>query len=409
MSTAQSSTIYVKQRKINQRKWDRRLGIIAIVTIIIAWFIGGLLGEADLEPSLQEAMPEAASFDRVTDTIYAASDSAEVQLGYVGIGTDDGYGGPLTIAVAVDMEGMVLNTTIVDQSETPSFLNRVLDSGLVESLTGSTYADPLTLDEDVDAVSGATITSRAIVDSVRQSVHEIAGDQLGYAIPPPEQPAIEIGPKELILVALFAIGYVAHQRKFKYTSQLRWAAMLIGLVTLGFIYNSSFTITYVNQLLLGFWPDWHTQLYWYILLGGILFVFTVDNKNPYCQWFCPFGAAQECMAVIGGAKVRTPHHYRWRLKWLQRGLAWLAIVLAVVLRNPGVTSFEIFGTLFTFVGSPTQFALLGLIMMGALYWKRPWCNYICPIDPITDFMRMIRTWVAEIWQTLRKKNPASAS
>ncbi|HDD62487.1 MAG: hypothetical protein DRI65_05905 [Chloroflexota bacterium] len=52
--------------------------------------------------------------------------------------------------------------------------------------------------------------------------------------------------------------------------------------------------------------QWQTNLYWYILVLGIIFVFSLDNKNPYCEWFCPFGAAQECMGSIGWAKVRSP-------------------------------------------------------------------------------------------------------
>ncbi|MCG8353699.1 MAG: FMN-binding protein [Chloroflexales bacterium] len=411
MHTASAPPIGGKRQAITHRRWERRLGVIAIITIIIAWFMGGMRGDADREPYLHAVMPETAAFERLTDTIYAAKESSApdaTRLGYVGFGTADGYGGPLTVAVAVDLDGTVQGTTIVAQRETPSFIARVLASDLRESLTGRSYTDPITLGADVDAVSGATMSSRAIVDAVRQSVLDIAETQLGYPVPPPAQPAIVIGPQELILVALFALGYVAHQRRFKLANHLRWATLLLGLATLGFMYNSSLTITYVNQILLGFWPDWQTNLYWYILVGGTIAVFAVVNKNPYCQWFCPFGAAQECLAAIGGAKVRTPRRYRWGLKWLQRGLAWLAIVLALLLRNPGVTSFELFGTLFTFVGSPVQFALLGMILIGALYWKRPWCSYLCPIDPIMEFLRMVRTWGIELWHNRHAKKPAAA-
>ena len=58
------------------------------------------------------------------------------------------------------------------------------------------------------------------------------------------------------------------------------------------------TISRVSSFLLGFWPQWQTNLYWYLLIGGVLFIATADNKNAYCAWFCPFGAAQECMAAI---------------------------------------------------------------------------------------------------------------
>ena len=43
------------------------------------------------------------------------------------------------------------------------------------------------------------------------------------------------------------------------------------------------------------------------------------------------------------------------LLWLQRGLTIAAISLALMYRNPGMTSFEIFGTMFRLEGSSFQF------------------------------------------------------
>ena len=106
-----------------------------------------------------------------------------------------------------------------------------------------------------------------------------------------------------------------------------------------------------------------------------MFVFTVDNKNPYCEWFCPFGAAQECMGVVGGAKSTQSQEYRNVFKWSQRGLTWLAIILALLFRNPGLTSYEIFGTLFDLNGSAILFALSGIVLLAALFIKRPWCSF----------------------------------
>jgi polyferredoxin len=181
------------------------------------------------------------------------------------------------------------------------------------------------------------------------------------------------------------------------------------LVALGFIYNLPLTLSSINKFLLGFWPPWQTNLYWYLLIGGILFVFAADNKNPYCQWFCPFGAAQECVGVVGKARSYSSSRYRGLFAWLLRGLVWFAILLALLFRNPGLTSYEIFGTLFSLMGSSLQFILLGLVLVASLFVKRPWCAYLCPITPIDEFIRMVREWSLEQWRTLRgneKRSPA---
>jgi len=396
-----------KRKPNNSKMWDRWLGIGAVVTIVIAWFIGFAQANTDIEPFLYKAMPEATRIENINSATYAAysNNSPEQLIGYITIGEANGYGGPMKVAVGIDPDGNLLGLAVMEQRETPSWFKRVTDSDFIQQLFGKSYTEPFELGNDVDGVTGATYTSRAIAEAVRRGSREIASSQLGLPVPAQTSPPIQFGIPEIVLIALFAVGYVGHKRGFKYTKQVRWASMLIGMVVLGFIYTAPLTIAYINKFLLGFWPDWHTHLYWYLLIGGILFVFTVDNKNPYCSWFCPFGAAQECMGLIGGAKTRTPKQYRSLFKWLQRGLAWLAIVVALIFRNPGLTSYEVFGTLFDLQGNVIQFALLGLVLLAALFIKRPWCSYLCPLNPIEEFIRMIRGWIKELWLKV-KTEPA---
>jgi NosR/NirI family nitrous oxide reductase transcriptional regulator len=384
----------------NTVKTERLLAIIAIFTIILAWIIGYWRAGGDVRPYLHEAFPQAGYFQPVGNGYYQAweSQSRETLLGYVTVGSANGYGGPMQVAVAVDLEGQVLGLSVVRQKETPAWMQRVLKSDLFDSLIGKSYADAFELGDDVDGVSGATYTSRAIVEVVQEGSREIVGSQLGLPVPVQDKPRIILGIPEITLILLFAAGYIGHQQHFKYKKQIRWVSMLVGLIVLGFVYNNPLTIAFINKLLMGYFPDWHTSLYWYLLLGGILFVYTVDNKNPYCEWFCPFGAAQECMGAIGGAKVRTLAEYRTTLVWIQRGLAWLAIVVALLFRNPGISSYEVFGTLFSLIGSGFQFILLGIILVAALFLKRPWCSYLCPLRPVTDLIRLVRKWVIETWQ-----------
>jgi hypothetical protein len=314
------------------------------------------------------------------------------------------------VAVGVDLQGNVQGIVVLTQRETPVWFRKVADSGLISSLLGKNYQDPFRLSQDVDGITGATVTSRAIVESVRRGARAVAGDQLGLALPAQASSKINFGPPEIAVLGLFALGYFGHQAKFKYMKQLRWAAMLIGLVALGFIYNLPLSLSNINTFLLGFWPPWQTNLYWYLLMGGILFVFAADNKNPYCQWFCPFGAAQECVGIVGKARSYSSRRYRGLFAWLLRGLVWFAILLALLFRNPGLTSYEIFGTLFSLMGSSLQFILLGMVLVASLFVKRPWCAYLCPITPIDAFIRMVREWSLQQWRTLRrneKRSPAT--
>lgn len=400
------SRVYTGNKMSTKKKTslvlERALGMIAILTCIGAWLIGYKFENAEIEPYLHEALPVADYFENLSSNTFAGYSNADSQelIGYIGIGEANGYGGPLKVAVAIDLNGNVTGMSIVQHKETPSWYGKVIGSGLVESLFGKSYQDAFLLGEDIDGVTGATYTSRAIAEAVLEGSHLIATNQLGLSVPLKRPPKIAFGIPEITLISLFGLGYIGHQRNFKYKKTVRWIGMLAGMVVLGFIYNAPLTLSRINQFLLGFWPEWQSNLYWYLLLGGIIFVFTVDNKNPYCYWFCPFGSAQECMGAIGGAKLYSPGRYRQFFAWLRRGVVWVAILVALLFRSPGLTSYEIFGTLFSLLGSNAQFALLGIVLIASLFIKRPWCTYLCPLDPVVDFIQMVRKWILEIWQAI---------
>ncbi|KAA3656787.1 MAG: FMN-binding protein [Chloroflexi bacterium] len=407
---SEKKPIKLKMNKRDRTKrWERWLAIAAIVSIVVAWFAGASLKASDIMPAIKAAMPEADRLEKLDGDTFAAyaQNSPETLIGYVTLGEAVGYGGPIVVAVGVDLEGNVVETAVSDHVETPSFFKRVMDADFTEQLLGKTYHDAFQLDEDIDGITGATYTSRALAVATLAGSQKVARDQLNLEVASPPAPTIFFGIPEISVLALYAVGYFAHQRKFKYKKQARWVMLITGMVVLGFWFNLPLTISKINTFLLGYWPQWQTNLYWYFLLGGIFFVLTVDNKNAYCAWFCPFGAAQECMGAIGGAKISGPRKYRRFFVWLQRGLAWAAIMIALLFRNPGLSSFEVFGTLFSFTGSIIMFGLLGIILVMSLFVKRPWCNFLCPLDPVYDIIRLVRGWVMDSVKKVRKGTATS--
>jgi len=387
---------------------DRFFALGALILIAVVWVVSAMRTQADLMPVVGQTVPEADHIDKQDSDLYTAwADAGESEfIARIAIGSADGYGGPLRAAVAVNQSGRVVGVAIADDKETSAWMERVLGSDLLSSLTGKRYDDEFILGSDVDGVTGATYTARALASATAAGSRK-AAVTFDLPIKEPDPPRIVFGVPEIVLILLFAIGFVGHQSRFPYTKQARWVSMITGLVVLGFLYNSPITLAYITKLVLGYWPQWQTNLYWYFLIGGILFVFTVDNKNPYCQWCCPFGAAQDCMGAIGGAKSRTPIRFRRLLIWMQRLLTLTAILLGVWFRNPGVASYELFGTLFELLGSSVQFAALGLVLVAALFIKRPWCNYLCPIRPVTDLIRLTRQTVKERWQKATLRTPAA--
>jgi len=383
-------------RQVRIRR-ERILMVAAVVVLLAAaWIVGYLSNDTEVAAYVGRVLPGAKEVSH-EDGLFIGRDAAGTLIGYAAVGQGQGYGGPIEVLVGVDPAGQILGTTILEQRESPGFFRLVTGQELPEQFVNRQIDDPLRLNVDVDAVSGATVSAEGVALAVREAVRQIAVKGLDRRLPPEPTP-IEFGWPEVTLIGLFVVGYVGHRwRNRTWKPRVRWGALLVGLVVLGFVYTAPLTIAMVTALLSGYWPDWRSHLYWYLLMGGILFVTTVHRKNPYCYWFCPFGAFQECLAKVSGAKLYRPRRWRQLLLWAQRGLAVSAIALGLALRRPGVASFEPFGTLFDLRGTPYEWALLTLVVVASLLMYRPFCNFLCPLDPLIDFIGAGRRWLVETW------------
>lgn len=376
--------------------------LFSVVLAVAAWLVGYFTSGTEAAPFVPEVLPGTVRVETRGDLFlgYGADDSL---IGYAATGQSQGYGGPVEMLVGLAPNGEIVGVKIIAQRETPGFFKLILEKDFFEQYPGKNYLDPLQLNQDLDAVSGATISAEGIAASARQAIRLVAQQGMNTAIPPEKRP-IQFGIPEITLIGLYAAGYFGHKhRSSLWKRRIRWGTLLVGMIVLGFIYTAPLTIAQIIALLSGYWPDWHNNLYWYLLIGGILFVTTVDAKNPYCSWFCPFGAFQECLAQITNAKLYRPRRWATFFTWLQRGLAFAAVLIGLVLRRPGVAGYEPFATLFDFRGNTVEVVFLLVVSIASLMMYRPFCNYLCPLDPVYDFIAEGRRWVREGWLAWKKR------
>ena len=89
-------------------------------------------------------------------------------LGYAAEVTPLGFGGDMNIMVGVNADGTVAGIKIVSHSETPGLGNRVEDADYLSQYTGKT--GPLTLGGGIDAITGSTVSSKAVLDGVNTAL-----------------------------------------------------------------------------------------------------------------------------------------------------------------------------------------------------------------------------------------------
>lgn len=385
-------------------KYNEILAIVVVIWFAIAWFIGKQKASSELAPFIAMTFPEVFEAKTTDNNVIEARSADGIILGYISVGEASGYGGPLSVVLAIDTAGNTSSLAVVNHRETPTFFDKTIKSGILKKLVKTKAVDQIKIDEDIDGLSGATFTARALIQSTQQAAHQIGRTKLKLDIPEDKRD-IQFGLPELLLIVLFLIAFL--QRKYfkgKTRNIIRWTTLITGMIFLGFIYNRPFVLAHVNMAILGYFPDWHTHIYWYILISGLL-LFKAEKKwNTYCYDFCPFGACQEAIGAIGGAK---PTIIKWSetLKWLQRILVIFAVSLALIFRNPGFSSFEIFGTLFALEGSNFQFVVLAIILLSSLFISRPFCNYLCPLhkNTLEGLFDRTRKNFKKIWQNLYPK------
>ncbi|MBQ3353761.1 MAG: FMN-binding protein [Bacteroidales bacterium] len=82
-----------------------------------------------------------------------------------------GFNGPTPLQIALDAKGKIIEVRVLANDETPNFLNRVIKAGFLDSWNGLTAEEAL--NKEVDAVSGATYSSKGIQSSLKARLSNI--------------------------------------------------------------------------------------------------------------------------------------------------------------------------------------------------------------------------------------------
>lgn len=144
---------------------------------------------ADQNAAKQSVLPAAQSFTELklpegltaqseglsaVQTAWVAQDASGAPVGVVVALASKGYAGPVGFTVGVDFSGKVTGVKPGTHKETPGLGDKVIapTSKVMKQLAGLTPTAPLKTikgapaDNEVDAISGSTITSRAAVRAV---------------------------------------------------------------------------------------------------------------------------------------------------------------------------------------------------------------------------------------------------
>ena len=171
-----------------------RLVIVLFAVTAIVAFLLGLVDfitrdkiAANIKAKTDAAMSAVLSADEYTaldtyadesgivNSIYKATDASGNLLGYVSEVSPSGFGGAINMVVGVDTTGAVTGISIVKMTETSGLGDNASNSSFREQYVGKTGT--IAVDKDggeIVALTGATVTSRAVTDGVNAVLAAVA-------------------------------------------------------------------------------------------------------------------------------------------------------------------------------------------------------------------------------------------
>ena len=89
--------------------------------------------------------------------------------------SNKGYGGKLDVLVSFLLDGTIGNYKVIKHQETPGLGSKVNDESFKKGIIGKSPAsETFKVKQDggeIDAITGATITSRALIDAIQKAYH----------------------------------------------------------------------------------------------------------------------------------------------------------------------------------------------------------------------------------------------
>ena len=381
-----------------QRKgfWARLLSLVVVVLILAAAAIlrdGRILGH-----DLREAH-EAKALKN--DTLEMTPDGAFV-VNTKPLAKDvQGYGGPVPLKIHIK-DGRVATVEAEPNAESPDFFNRAKE--LLNHWQNKSVDEALA--EEVDAVSGATFSSRAIIANMQRglayakqhgqwgedgsvgalgtSASPIVGGSAG-ALETSAPPIVgsSVGALEtsappivaLIVVLLGAVVPLFYNNRRLHLVQLAVNVVVLGLWTGTFVSYTLFLRIFSGGVSLSAIGALAAPL---LMLIVALIYPLAGRSGHYCANICPFGSAQELAGKLSRRKLRiTPRVLK--LLSVLRNLLW-GVLMALLLTGTCTAwiDYELFTAFLYSSASVWVIVLAALFLVLSVWVPRPYCRFVCP-------------------------------
>lgn len=155
---------------------------VTVVVFIAVAVLGGLDSvtrdmieyqkELKVQRMLNKIFPDMTSYTSEGDIYIISADGTEIGFAFLAVGK--GYGGDIDILVGLEDKTTLKGIAVIAHAETPGLGDKILTPDFTDRFVGVDIADVAVPDEGgkVDAITGSTISTKAVIDAVRTTATE---------------------------------------------------------------------------------------------------------------------------------------------------------------------------------------------------------------------------------------------
>ena len=287
-----------------------------------------------------------------------------------------GYAGATPLEIHINSDGYIEDVKALKNSESPRFFKSLEKNGLYSQWIGLTPQEAI--DKKVDAISGATISSKAVIKTFNSAIQ--------FAIDNDIVPEINFNEYFSLknIIAILAILISAIVPIFLKNKIYRYIQLITNIAVLGIWCSTFLSLSMIVNFVSNGFDE--IDILIPLLLIIIAFIFPLfGKKQHYCSWVCPFGASQEVLYSVSPFKVNISQRANEILKNVQR-ILWSIIMLILCLGIYfEIMDYEAF-SFFFFNQADIPVLIIGFtFLFVSLFVKRPYCKYVCPTGYLVKF------------------------
>ncbi len=144
---------------------------------------------------VEQYLPGAEEFEVISDEyehpeIQAVYGPDESLLGFMIENTAGGYEDDILYYTIADEDGNIMGVEVISHTETPGIGDQIEREDFLQQFVGKHYTDTFATGEELDIISGATVSSQSLIASVRLTMDQLG--QTGYLEDQEEVPEIQL-------------------------------------------------------------------------------------------------------------------------------------------------------------------------------------------------------------------------